>query len=138
MAAVAAAAAALVACATGARTTRSTIVGTPGETARGGGELTLVAAQLGMAGPVPSLYDALLRLRPDLVQWSYRMNGVVDAQLPVVFIDGARIGDVDALRAIPLRRTRKVVFIPADEALRRYGPAARGGAILVTSFSDGR
>ena len=93
----------------------------------------LVSSQLGAAGSGLSLYDALLRLQPALVQWSYRAGVRVDEQLPIVVIDGHRVGDVSALQRLPCSRVRKVLIIGGQAATARYGPGAGAGAILVTS-----
>jgi hypothetical protein len=52
--------------------------------------------------------------------------------LPVVYVNGIRAGDPEALRSIPAARARKVQLIPAGDAMRRYGQGHEAGAILVT------
>ena len=92
----------------------------------------IVSSELGAAGSSASLYDALLRLRPRLVQWSYRSGARVEEQTPTVFVDGMRVGDVNALYRIPSGSVRKVLVLGPETARVRYGPDVMGGAILVT------
>lgn len=94
--------------------------------------VVLVGAELAMAGTDQSLYDAVHRLRPDVLRWRQLHMGESGSVLPMVYVNGARVGDSDALRGIKVGRARKVQLIPADEAVRRYGPGHEAGAILVT------
>jgi hypothetical protein len=92
----------------------------------------LTSAQLSTAGPDLSLYDALHRLRPNLLHWRDPAGSKPDGALPVVYIDGRRIGDAQRLRDLSNERVRKVQIVPRDEATRRFGSGHEAGAILVS------
>lgn len=92
-----------------------------------------VSSQLGIAGSGASVFDALLLLRPSLVQWSYIPGATFEEHIPTVFIDGLRAPSADVLYRIPCTRVRKIIVLDRAEAKARYGPDVVGGAILVTS-----
>lgn len=72
------------------------------------------------------LYEALLMSRPRFLQPR-------DAQHtePVTYVNGVRIGEVDALRAIMPSEVVEVRFLSGPDATTRYGTDHVGGALLV-------
>lgn len=100
---------------------------------RGAPVTVFVSSQLGIAGSGASVFDALVLLRPSLVQWSYIPGASFEEHIPTVFLDGVRLYEPDALNRIPCSRVRKIVVLDRAEARSRYGPGVVGGAILITS-----
>jgi len=79
-------------------------------------------------GGIENAYDAVMRFRPDFL----RARGGVP-QLPVVYVDFARMGGPDVLRTIPLTAILEIrYFAPTDGDLR-FGPNNPGGVILVST-----
>jgi len=80
------------------------------------------------ADRIDNAYDAVMRFRPDFL----RARGGVP-QLPVVYVDFARMGGPDVLRSIPLTTILEIrYFAPTDVDLR-FGQNNPGGVILVST-----
>jgi hypothetical protein len=92
----------------------------------------LLSSQLAAVGTDVSLYNALLRVRPALGRWPSGVGLRAEEQVPTVFVDGLRVGDVTMLYRIPSAQVRKVLILGPQTARQRYGPDVRGGAILVS------
>ena len=78
-------------------------------------------------------YDVVVRLRPGfLIPRDARM-GVVGRRgaLPAVFVDGAFVGEVDALRSITALAILEMQYVRPFDALHRYGPEYQAGVIVV-------
>jgi hypothetical protein len=54
-----------------------------------------------------------------------------------VYVDGMRRGDVQELRSIPLEQVAEIRYLPAEEAVVRYGSDLPFGAIEVTTKKGG-
>ncbi|MGH7719056.1 MAG: hypothetical protein ACREON_09470 [Gemmatimonadaceae bacterium] len=83
-------------------------------------------------GPDRSLYDALRRLRPELLWRRYPSPWNPEGYYAALIVDGTPMGDAPDARTIPARQVREVRFIDRREALMRYGTGSEGGAILVS------
>ncbi|MGI9627289.1 MAG: hypothetical protein ACR2QM_10675 [Longimicrobiales bacterium] len=70
---------------------------------------------------------AVRRLRP---RWLQPRGG---SNLPVVFLDGARMGLPDSLRSISVADVDSMTFLSPSDATTRYGTNFPGGAIEVRS-----
>lgn len=79
-----------------------------------------------------SLYDALARLRPELLRPANYALGRGSATVPVVYLNGARTGELPVLHSVPRTHVIEVQFMRGQEALVRLGPGHEGGALLVT------
>ncbi|MEJ7810034.1 MAG: hypothetical protein WKG32_06390 [Gemmatimonadaceae bacterium] len=78
-----------------------------------------------------SLFDALRRIRPE---WSRHLSPAdPDGQVTVVYVDGVRTGDMQALHGIPRASVRRVDLLSRVDAQVRYGNGHGGRAILVTT-----
>jgi hypothetical protein len=49
-----------------------------------------------------------------------------------VYLGGAKIGTLDALRDISVSTVREIRYLDAAEATQRYGTGNSGGAIVLT------
>ena len=76
-----------------------------------------------------SALDAIRRLRPRWLQ----SRG---ATSPVAILDGARLGDPDALRSINVSDIESIRYLNASDATMRYGTNFPGGAIEVRSRAN--
>jgi hypothetical protein len=64
-------------------------------------------------------------LRP---QWLRTRGG---PYLPIVYLNNAKYGEIDALREIPAANVAEVRYLSANEATTLYGTGHIGGAIAV-------
>jgi hypothetical protein len=87
------------------------------------------------ATPAASAYDLINRLRP---QWlrpggpSSMGGGTVQAQVTLVYLDGSKVGAIDALRSISASGIKTMEWIPAARAsivFTDIGSDAINGAI---------
>lgn len=74
-------------------------------------------------------YDLIKNLRP---QW-LRPSGTNFISDPVVYVDGAREGDLYVLSTIARQHIAQLQFFNSAEAFIRFGPDNSAGAILVTT-----
>jgi hypothetical protein len=80
------------------------------------------------------LYSAVQQLRPTFLQTrGITSPGVGSApEVLVVYVNGIRTGDVQALHQIPVNEAKEVRRLSASEATQRFGTGHTMGAILVT------
>jgi hypothetical protein len=79
-----------------------------------------------------TLFDAIVGLRPEFL--SITWSGPDQRVQPAVIVDGDNRGGVDALRSISTSTVASVRLVRPREAVVRYGPPYRTGAIVVTLF----
>ncbi len=96
-----------------------------------GSQLVVRYSEL-QAAATYSLFDALARLRPELLRSANYALGNGGATVPVVYLNGARTGELPVLHSVPRAHVIEVQFIRGQEALVRLGPGHEGGALLVT------
>lgn len=78
-------------------------------------------------------YELINALRPNWLQVRSQSIGGRSAGLPVIYVDGSRMGTVEFLRQIPAGQVQTAQFLRAPEATSRYGSNHTGGAILIVS-----
>jgi len=76
-----------------------------------------------------SAYEAIQRLRPIWLRPRSGSSG------PVVFVDGAQMGDPNMLQSISAATVEEIRFRSASDATTRYGTGVTGGAIEVKTKS---
>ena len=99
------------------------------------GIVEVTRSDLSAASTGSSLYSAIRYLRPRLLEPRYDSRGLPSSAITAVYVNGMRVGALEALEAIPSHRVRKVEFLPADDR-RPYGYRYEPGAILVTLIAD--
>ncbi len=77
--------------------------------------------------------DVIRRLRPRWLQ--PRGTTATGANLPVAFLDGARLGDPSRLSSINVSDIESIRYLSASDATMRYGTNFPGGAIEVRTRS---
>lgn len=97
-----------------------------------GGRDVLFAADL-VRAHAPTLYEAIVEVRPDF--FDRRTPLERDGQrLPLhVYVDGADMGDVEALRTLPLGPVTSVRYVPPGDAEFHWLYGISGAAIMVTT-----
>jgi hypothetical protein len=91
------------------------------------------------ATPVSNAYDLVNRLRPRWLQAGRPSSiggGTVRNQVILVYLDGARLGTVDALRSLSIGGFRSMQYYDAIRAatvLRDPGTDPIAGAIVITT-----
>jgi len=90
---------------------------------------------LSAASTGSSLYSAIRYLRPRLLEPRHDIRGLPSSAIFAVYVNGIRVGSLEALETIPSNHVRKVEFLPAD-GRRPYGFRYEPGAILVTLIRD--
>lgn len=78
-----------------------------------------------------SMYQAIQRLRPVWLR-PRGSNLAGELFLPMVFVSGARYGDLQSLRNLRASDVRRARFMNSGDATTRYGTGYPGGIILVT------
>jgi hypothetical protein len=80
-----------------------------------------------------TVYEAILEVRPDFFDRRVpgRMHG--KPQSVRVFVDDVEMGDLDALRTIPLGPVTSVRYVGPGDAEFHRGHGTRGAMILVTT-----
>lgn len=119
--------AALAACASGGSGGTASTTGAAGS--RHSSDL-LTQAEIQDAG-VGSTYDIVQRLRPAWLRTRSGGSTRTSPQYAIVYLDGSRIGGLEALRRINSTDVRSIRFLRAGDATTRYGTGHEGGAILV-------
>lgn len=78
------------------------------------------------------LHEAIRRMRPN---WLRRRGaGTNNSVSPVqVYINGARMGDTNALRGVNSTDVVRIEYLSGPDATTRFGTGNGGGAILVTT-----
>jgi hypothetical protein len=76
-------------------------------------------------------YEVVQQLRPDFLRG--RVSGSISGanDLPVVYLDGTRLGDLEQLRSIPAAIILTIQLISASDATTRWGTGYPGGVIEV-------
>jgi hypothetical protein len=78
--------------------------------------------------------DAIRRLRPRWLQARGATAG--GANEPVAILDGARLGNPEALASVPVSDIAEMQFLSASDATMRYGTNFPGGAIEVRTRAN--
>lgn len=99
----------------------------------------IIQAEITALSAVANAWDAVQRLRP---QW-LRGRGLTsvsnaEGSLPVVYLNNARLGDIDALRSIEAAAVLEMRFVRASDATTRWGTGHAGGVIEVLVRSGRR
>lgn len=94
--------------------------------------------ELRSASASGTLYDALARLRPDILLGRYSYAFAAGSEPVAVYVNGLRMRDADALRAIPTMHVRRVELVPPFSEIGSRAGRHPGGAILVTLRPLGR
>lgn len=104
----------------------------PEPTLGAGGRDVLFAADL-VHADAPTVYEAILEVRPDFFDRRAKLE-VNGRSAPVrVFVDGVNMGDIDALRTLPLGPVTSVRYVEPGDAEFRWAHGVNGAAILVTT-----
>ncbi len=79
-------------------------------------------------------YDLLAQLRPEYLRnrGSVSIKNNVQATA-VVYVDGTKFGDLEALRNVNAEHIFRVDYLSASDATTRFGTDHTGGAILITT-----
>lgn len=81
------------------------------------------------------LFQAIRSLRPHFLQGprgQRSLGGGMVPRVPIVYLNGTRMGDSSMLRDIQTRDVSEVRFVPPTEAANLYGLDHGAGAIFVT------
>ena len=85
-----------------------------------------------MHGQFVTAYDAVYELRHEfLTMADHHARGAFVLDPPVVYVDGARAGGLDALELIPASEVRCVRLVKPIDTTGALGTRLTGGAILV-------
>jgi hypothetical protein len=85
-----------------------------------------------MLGHFVTAYDAVYGLRHEFLTIAdQHARGTLVLDPPVVYVDGARAGGVDALELIPASEVRRVRLVKPIDTTGALGTRLSGGAILV-------
>ena len=86
------------------------------------------------ASTATDLYEAMRLLRPTWLRsrGPLSLHGSVSA-LPIVYVDGHRMGDVSWLVSIPALSVAEARFLSSSDATTRWGTGHASGAILVVT-----
>ena len=85
------------------------------------------------ATQLPTMYDAIQRLQPS---WLRAPTGGPSRTVVGVFVNGARVGEVDFLRQYPATQAQEVRYLTAQAVqaeLPAFQNAGLGGAIMITA-----
>ena len=81
-------------------------------------------------------YDAVRLLRPSFLTFRGQTSVLgTSSPYPTVYVDGLRIGDIDALRGIPAQQIATIRLYRAWDAATRFGGGNMGGVIAITTRS---
>ena len=81
-----------------------------------------------------SVYDAVAALRS---LWLQKRGPESVASVVWVYVDGARVGDVDVLKSMQPRLVNTVRFYDGPSATSRWGVDNAAGVIHVSTWSEG-
>jgi hypothetical protein len=81
---------------------------------------------------VGTAYDAISRLRPNWLTYGTRSFDPPTTERPIVFVDGARYGELDSLRSLDARHIAEIRFYSPAEAGRFGLQGGLSGVIEVT------
>lgn len=92
----------------------------------------ITAAEIETVSDAQDAYQIVKRLRPNWL--SQRGGSSMHLQVAeiVVYVNGIRMGGVDALRDIPPTGVVELRFLRGTDATQRFGTGHENGAILVT------
>ena len=76
---------------------------------------------------VSDAFEVIQRLRPSY----FATHGTLTP--PVVYVDGMPFGEIDSLRRVQPPSIDSIQYLDPLMATQRYGRAAGGGAILITT-----
>ena len=95
----------------------------------------LGAAELSSVTTGATVYDAVLRFRPEFLRRRSPSFEQPGGHLPQVYIDDLYQGDLESLRTLRATAISHVRFLTPPEAIQRFGTLRdlRGGVILVTT-----
>ena len=91
------------------------------------------------ATPVATAYDLVNRLRPAWLRQGRTGSiggGSISSQVTLVYLDGTRLGGIDALRSLSASGIRSMQYLDATRAatiLRDPGSEAISGAIVIVT-----
>lgn len=93
----------------------------------------IVESEIAGSGAQNAL-EVIQLLRPAILR---PRTGVSSAQADgvaiVIYLDGVRAGELQALTAVPANRVREIRYINATDATTRFGTGHTLGAVLVTT-----
>ena len=81
--------------------------------------------------PVGSIYDALMRLRPEFLQARHSTPDAPTGALPLVYLDNTYLGDISELRRLSPKLAREVRLLSNFDARERFGKVFPGSVIVV-------
>ena len=96
----------------------------------------ITATELTRSGAT-NAYDAIHRLRPEMLR--SREAGALSyfaVRRPVVAVDNAVVGGVDALRTMDIGRVARIESLSPWQAEKRYGATFGDGVVLITQRTD--
>jgi hypothetical protein len=77
-------------------------------------------------------YEAVLRLRPEWLRTrGHRSMTQTETVGAIVYLDGVRLGGLNALRSVRTADVREIRYLTASEATTRFGTGVSGGVIHV-------
>jgi TonB-dependent receptor-like protein len=79
----------------------------------------------------PNAYLAVQRLRPQYLQTRGQTTIMGQSSIQV-YVDGTRMGGVEALQQIPTTDIKEIRWLSSSEATQRFGTGNAQGAIVVT------
>lgn len=97
-----------------------------------GGRNVLFAADL-VHAHAQTVYEAILEVRPDFFNRIIGRDWRGRRESPHVFVDGEDMGDIDALRVLPLGPVTSVRYIEPGDADFRWAHGVSSAAIIVTT-----
>jgi hypothetical protein len=97
-----------------------------------GGRDVLFAADL-IRAHATTVYDAILEVRPDFFDRRALLDRGERQQPLHVYVDGADMGDIEALRTLPLGPVTSVRYVAAGDAEFHWLYGISGAAIVVTT-----
>jgi hypothetical protein len=97
-----------------------------------GGRDVLFAADLVHAHS-STVYEAIVEVRPDFFDRRAPLGRRGVPEPTRVFVDGIDMGDLDALRTLPLAPVTSVRYIPPGDAEFHWAHGINGAAIVVTT-----
>lgn len=87
--------------------------------------------------PQEDAYTLVQRLHPNWLRARSSAGFSGDRQLPVVFLNGSRYGELDALRSFQINEIESMQFIGGTDATTRFGTGYGGGVIMVQTSGTG-
>ncbi len=85
------------------------------------------------ASTAANLYEAIERLRPQVLSRRHEKRAGPAATFPRVYLDGQPYGGISSLRSIQVASVQEVAYLRPPEASNRYGAGHTAAAIYVTT-----